>query len=79
MGYATTTCYVSGNQKAPEGLSLIEFGKTDDLDKHTALPFLKIFLSKASFQLSTESSSYDLPIGGLALPIYFDFSEKIPS
>jgi hypothetical protein len=79
MGYAQTTCFVAGNQNAPEGLSLIEFGKTDDLDKHTALPFLKVFLSKATFQISTENTTYNLPIGGLALPFYFDFSGKVPS
>jgi hypothetical protein len=79
MGASLTSCSVQGTILAPQGLSLVEFGKTDDLDRHTALPFLKVFLSTKIRSFTTENRTYLLPIGGQALPIYFDLTDALPA
>ncbi|CAD8052806.1 unnamed protein product [Paramecium sonneborni] len=79
MGQAYTTFTIAGTSKAPQGLQLIEFAKTDDFEKHTQLPFLRVFLSQTFCTLNTEMTLYQLTLGGQALPILFNLTDCQPA
>lgn len=79
MGHSFAAFSIAGTNKAPQGLQLIEFAKTDDFDRHTPLPFLRIFLQQQTYPLRTETNLYTLAIGGQAPPILFNLTDNLPT
>lgn len=65
---------------SPAGVYLLKFNKIGDHNNlYSAVPTLKVVVSGEPCTVNAVLAEYDVPIGGVSLPIEFDFKSCIPT